>query len=302
MEFENLANDDESSYVVNDYNSDELNYEMSHEEVSKAIDAAKNGKAFLEIPNAALKNDNAKLLLSKFFNLCFQSGVSPTGWSFSNIIPIPKPEKDQRDPLQNRCITIICCIAKIYSSILNKRLQKHLENNRILADEQNGFRCSRSCIDHSVLVTFLRNRLALGKETFLTFVDFKKAFDTVDRHMLMFKLIQIGVTGQFYKAIVSLYQNPKSRVILNEYSTEYFECPIGVKQGDTLSPTLFTVYINDLASELRDSMLGIKLENNSGILLEIVSTLLYADDIVLLAENENDLQSMLLILENWCKK
>ena len=100
VEFENLANDDDSSYVVNYFNSDELNYEISHEEVSKAIDAAKNGKAFLEIPNDALKNDNAKLLLSKFFNLCFQSGVSPTGWSFSNIIPIPKPEKDQRDPLK----------------------------------------------------------------------------------------------------------------------------------------------------------------------------------------------------------
>ena len=123
--------------------------------VCKAIEAAKNGKAFLDIPNDAIKNDNAKLLLCKFFNLCFKSGVSPTNWSFSNIIPIPKPDKDHRDPLQNRCITIICCIAKIYSSILNKRLQKYLETNKILADEENGFRCSRSCIDHIYVQLYL---------------------------------------------------------------------------------------------------------------------------------------------------
>ena len=80
-------------------------------------------KSYLEIPNEAMKNRNAKLLLFKFFNLCFTSGLNPSDWDFSDIIPIPKKDQDARDPLQNRCITIVCCVAKIYSSILNKRLQ-----------------------------------------------------------------------------------------------------------------------------------------------------------------------------------
>ena len=125
-----------------------MNTSVSFDEVSKAIDRAKLKKAYLEIPNEIMKNFNAKILLQNFFNLCFKSGLNPTDWNFSDIKPIPKKDQDPRDPLQNRCISILCCVAKIYSSILNARIQKYLEDNKILADEQNGFRASRSCIDH----------------------------------------------------------------------------------------------------------------------------------------------------------
>ena len=60
-----------------------------------------------------------------------------------------------------------------------------------------------------------------------------------------------------YKAIASLYSNPRSRIILNEEKTDYFDCPIGVKQGDCLSPTLFAIFINDLALELKQSGIGV---------------------------------------------
>ena len=95
----------------------------------------------------------------------------------------------------------------------------------------------------------------------------------------------------------SLYSNPRSRVILNDNETEYFDCPVGVKQGDCLSPTLFAIFINDLAIEIKHSNIGVKLDENLAI-----NILLYADDIVLLAENEQDLQSLIFIVECWCKK
>ena len=114
-----------------------------------------------------------------------------------------------------------------------------MENNNILVDEQNGFRASRSCIDHIfVLVTVLRNRKQLGKDTFLAFIDYKKAFDSVERNLLLYKLAKTGINGRMYQAISSLYSNPRSHVVLNEYETDYFDCPIGVKQGDCLNPTL----------------------------------------------------------------
>ena len=136
-----------------------------------------------------------------------------------------------------------------------------------------------------------------GKETFVCFIDYKKAFDSVERNLLLFKLSQVGITGNMYRAISSLYSNPRSRVILNEHETDYFDCPAGVKQGDCLSPTLFSIFINDLATEIKASNIGVILEE--GLLINI---LLYADDIVLLAENEEDLQSLLFIVECWCKK
>ena len=155
------------------------------------------------------------------------------------------------------------------------------------------------------MCTVLRNRKMLGKETFLCFIDYKKAFDSVDRNLLLYKLSSIGISGHMYKAISSLYSNPKSRVILQDYSTEYFDCPVGVKQGDCLSPTLFAIFINNLASEIKSSGVGLKLdiEDIAGnIEITLLNILLYADDIVLFAENEADLQFLLNIVETWCEK
>ena len=206
-----------------------LNKEINFNEVSAAIDNTKIGKAYLDIPNDVLKNDNAKKVLHKFFNACFTSGLNPVEWNYSDIKPIPKPDKDARDPLQNRCISILCCVTKIYTSILNKRIQTFLEVSEVLVDEQNGFRAGRSCTDHLyVLVTILRNRKEMGKDTFMTFIDFKKAFDMLDRNMLLYKLTAIGIRGRMYSAISSLYSNPQSRVVLYDHETEYFKCPMGV--------------------------------------------------------------------------
>ena len=260
-EFENICPPDieESSQ----HDSAELNSKILYDEVSKFVDSAKLHKAYLEIPNEALKNANAKNLLFNFFNLCFSTGLNPTDWDKNDIKPIPKKDKDPRDPLQNRCITIMCCVAKMYSSILSKRLESYLEKNKILVEEQNGFRASRSCIDHLfVLCTVLRNRKSLGLSTYLAFVDYKKAFDSVDRSMLLYKLAQIGVNGKFYSAIAAMYLNPQSRVILNDHETDYFDCPIGVKQGDCISAILFAIFINDLAIEIKDSNIGLNLNEH----------------------------------------
>ena len=180
----------------------ELNSDLTLKEVEVAIDKTRSNKAFMEIPNEAMKNKNAQALLHKFFSICFKSGICPTEWYKSNIKPIPKKDKDPRDPLNNRCITIMCCVAKVYSSILNKRIQNYLEENNLLVDEQNGFRATRSCIDHIFsLCSILRNRKLQGYDTFISFVDFKKAFDSVDRTILLYKIQQLGITGNMYHAI-----------------------------------------------------------------------------------------------------
>ena len=100
-----------------------------------------------------------------------------------------------------------------------------------------------------------------------------------------------------YWAISSLFRNPKSRVVLNDIANDWFSCPIGVKQGDTISPTLFAIYINDLAGQLNQSGLGVDIDASLKL-----SCLLYADDIVLLADDEHDLQALLTIVNTWCSK
>ena len=76
-EFENLSQEQQVQFSNLDFDSNELNCEISYSEVSKAIDRAKNGMAYLEVPNEVLKNENAKVILHKFFNLCFQMVLIP---------------------------------------------------------------------------------------------------------------------------------------------------------------------------------------------------------------------------------
>ena len=91
---------------------------------------------------------------------------------------------------------------------------------------------------------------------------------------------------------------------MQDYNTEYFNCPIGVKQGDCLSPTLFSVYINDLSHELKNSGIGVEIEFEgiAGITETIVvNMLLYADDIVLFVKDEIDKQHLLYLVQIWCE-
>ena len=172
-----------------------------------------------------------------------------------------------------------------------------LEDNHLLEDEQNGFRKKRACIDHIHTVsTIIRNRIQENKSTFTCFIDFQKAFDFIDRELLLFRLLKMGINGYFYSAIQSIYKAPVACVKLNEHYTSWFPTPSGVKQGDSLSPTLFAIFINDLAKEIKQLGVGIICGETT------VSLLLYADDLIFMADNEYDLQKMLTCADQWCKK
>ena len=264
-DFDKLSPESQVSGAALD--SSQLNCEISYDEVSSAIDKSKLGKAFLLIPNEALKNHQAKLLLHKLFNVCFKTGLSPSDWLKSDIKPLFKGgTKDPRNPLDHRPVCIMSCVAKIYSHVINARLQRHLNTNNLLSDTQNGFRAGRSCIDHIFsLVTILRNRKLKSEQTFLCFVDFRRAFDSVN-HVLLFHVLssQFNIVGPIYFSLLSLYRDPQTRVILTSPNssdkTDYFKCPLGVKQGDSLSPTMFAIFVHSLTVELEKSGLGVKLE------------------------------------------
>ena len=209
---------------------------------------------------------------------------------------MPKND-DLRDPLSYRPITIISIPCKIYANILNKRLLQWLESNGILVDEQNGFRKDRSCQDHVYsLYSLIHNRKMHKKDTYTCFVDCRKAFDTVNRDCLWFKLMSLGIHEKILQSIQSLYINVSCSVRINEYLTDFFPVRQCLKQGCGLSPTLFAIYINDLATEINALNCGIKYEDNE------ISLLMYVDDIVFISGSAEDLQNMLNTMNIWCNK
>ena len=84
--------------------------------------------------------------------------------------------------------------------------------------------------------------------TFVAFIDFSKAFDWVDRELLLYKLLRSSVDGPFYFVIKSMYTKTRSTVKVNDDLSNWFETECGVRQGDVLSPTLFNIFINDLST------------------------------------------------------
>ena len=126
----------------------------------------------------------------KLFGVCFQNSLVPSEWGNANIQPILKPGKDKTVPLNYRGISLMSTVAKLYSSILNTRLMKYLATVGMLSDEQNGFRKSRSCIDHLYMLTsIVRNRKCIGKSTYACFIDLSKAFDSLNRDCLFINLL-----------------------------------------------------------------------------------------------------------------
>ena len=213
------------------------------------------------------------------------------------INPIVKPgTTDPRDPLSYRGITLAPSMYKIYCYVLNSRLSAWSELNNKVEDEQNGFRKGRSTIEQiSSLSNIIETRQKSKLPTFCAFIDFKKAYDSINRNILWSKLTAAGINGKLMSSLKSLYSNVSSCVRVNNVYSEWFNVPAGLRQGCSLSPTLFNFYINDFVTTIKALDKGLVIDGQGK-----VSILLYADDIVLLAENESDLQLMLDTLNSWC--
>ena len=157
-------------------NVDCLNTDITYQEVYDVVYRAKLLKAagFDGIPSEVLRYGICIELLYKIISYCFKNGEVPAEWTKGIINPTPKSEaKDVR-------ISLLSVPYKIYADILNQRLTKWLETNKLLVDEQNGFRKNQSCLEHIYsLYTIINNRKLSRKSTFLCFIDFHKAFDII---------------------------------------------------------------------------------------------------------------------------
>ena len=219
----------------------------------------------------------------------------PNEWQYGIINPILKDSSsDKRIPLNYRGIALTSSVYKAYCSFLNKRLNTWAETNNILTDTQNGFRQKRSTIDHlSSLTSIIENRKKLKKSTFVGFVDFKKAYDSIDRSLLWSKLTMMGVKGKLLDSLRSIYEQVKYCVKVNGYKTDWFDVSVGLKQGCLLSPMLFNLFIDDLAKVLEQSGNGVLVDGIK------ISCLFYADDLILIGDSPEDLQHLFDILSQW---
>jgi len=182
-------------------------------------------------------------------------------------------------------------VSKLYSTIINNRLQEWIEQNDITGQHQAGFKRNYSTIDHMfTLMAAVQKQFASNRKLYVAFVDFEKAFDSISRKLLWPILQKHGIKGKLYNCIKSIYSDVKSRIRSGAKLSDFIQCTQGVKQGDVLSPLLFSLFVNEIASEIiNNGKHGITLKPD---LIELF-ILLFADDMILLSETIVGLQNQL---------
>ena len=284
-----FPDDDPSGYLDKDFSVDE---------VAGIIRGLGNGKAagYDDIINEALKEAPPAFirLLTKLYNMVKSKGEAPKAWKRGRIVLIHK--KGSESNVSNyRPLTVIPSMCGTFSKLLNSRLTEVVEQHRLLGETQNGFRKDRSGIDSAfILNSILWKCKAKRKTVNLAFLDLQKAYDSVCRETLWAKLAKLGFGGQFLESIKSLYDGDSVTSDVNGVTTKPVYLGRGLRQGCSLSPMLFALYISDMSRDLHDSKLGVLLNK------VVVSCLLFADDIVLVARDADGLRQLRDIVQLHC--
>ena len=233
---------------------DELNVSLTVDEIQKAMGQLNLRKTCGpdNIINEFFKygTDNLVSYVCKLFNAVFSSGYFPSKWSEGYIVPLHK--KGSINEVENyRGITLLSVFGKLFSRVLNNRLSAWAEDYHIYIEAQAGFRKEMGTIDNIfILHGLIKHFINESKRLYVAFIDFTKAFDYVVRDSLWLKLIKFGVRGKILNVIQSIYGSVKSMVKYNNSLSDDFECYLGVRQGECLSPFLFSMSLNDIEKHL----------------------------------------------------
>lgn len=284
-------------YVNTDVEIECLNSCITEEEVLICIENLKQKKSPGpdQISNEMLTSATNRIapFLFHAFQYLFYHGIFPLEWCKSTIVPIHK--KGDTHVCDNyRPISLTSLLSKVFTSILNKRLITYANTFNIIPEEQAGFREGYSTIDHIyTLYAMIQKQFSNNRKLYVAFIDYRKCFDSINRNALFHILESNGIQGNMLNMIKSLYLNVLTSVRNNGDYSEYFECPIGLKQGCILSPTLFSIFMTELSRVLNDEgKHGIQLLTGKAVIFH----LLYADDIALISDTPTGLQNQLNVL------
>jgi hypothetical protein len=278
-----------------------LDSEISKEELDRALRSLPNWKACDHDDMIAelfkCGGGDFKSALLKFLNCVWKSETIPDTWCLGTIVSLHK-SGDKGDPGNYRGITLLSIFRKLFSIILSSRLNDCVS----LHESQAAFRSQRSCTDH--IYTFARIVQAACRRKvplYAFFLDIRKAYDTVWRDGLMYKLLRKGVDGRMGRVLLQMMSNTRSRVRIASSLSSYFDITLGVGQGDPLSTFLFDVFIDDLLEELHDRPVCSKIGFGDNLQTS-VADLTYADDVNAMSLQPSGLQGHIDVIDVWLRK
>ena len=236
-------------------------------------------------------------LLEQLFSVVWQEEIVPRQWREDLIVNIFK-KGDREDTANYRGITLLSVVGKVFCKILNNRLVQCLDKEGVLHEGQAGFRINRSCMDNVyTLNEIVQGRLRKDKKTYALLLDIQKAYYSMWHDGLWYKLWDMGVKRRMWHVIKKMYESSKSAVLFEGEKSDTFTIEQDVAQGCSLSPILFSVFVNDLLKEVEQTGLGIQLSRG-----KTVGGMLFADDFVGISDSKESLQKLLDVVYSYCSK
>ncbi|XP_037780222.1 uncharacterized protein LOC119576642 [Penaeus monodon] len=292
---------------------EELDELPSIEEISKAIEQLKCGKAagVDGIPPEIWK-DGGPTLHSKLHELlvcCWEQSKLPRDLRDAVIITLYKNKGEKSDCSNYRGITLLSIAGKVFARVLLNRLLPTIAEDHF-PETQCGFRTNRGTTDMVFVLRQLQEKCReQNKGLYVTFVDLTKAFDTVSRKGLWMIMERLGCPPKFLSMVIQLHSDQHGQVRLNSDLFEPFPIVNGVKQGCVLAPTLFSIFFSMMLKQATEDLdddeavyIRYRLDNSlfnlrrlhahTKTLEQLIRDLLFADDAALVAHTERALQRL----------
>lgn len=234
-------------------------------------------------------------ILLRVCNWLLDKGEIPGTWNEAWVVSIFK-KGDPKNMDNYRGISLLVVLVKLVTLVITIRLRDALENQNFFIRQQAGFRTFEECAGHVCsLYEILVRRQIMGAQTFVAFIDFKKAYDTVPIECLLRKLSLVGVDGKALAFFRALYANATVRVRTRYGLSDVVSLLRGLRQGCNASPLLFDIFINDILDDC--AKYGVRVMGLPAERREV--GLLFADDLVLVCGSVRKLRGALRRIQKW---